>query len=1610
VINQNSIKLHPVSVSEYSDSLIGQEAENILISSDKNTSSINKELYKKKTLLNHLKSSGVTNIPLSVTISELLDRTPKSMWESTKVNLLVTFSSHQFISSQIVYSYDAEIMDILPIALFRTTLDSVNDIKSLPGVTGIYLDKLIPLSEDYWDSQLILNNEGIETYPTEDIVGARYLQSLGINGTGVTIAILDTGIDKTHPDLDDIDNDDSTDDPKIILEASFVDFDDDGINDTNPMDDDFHGTHVAGIAAGNGYLKGVAPGANIMNGKVIDKTIGGYTSWIVKGIDWAVSNGANIISMSLGGLPGDISPLFEEAINTAWESGTIVIASAGNSGPEPSSISSPGLETRTITVGASNIYNDVTFFSSRGPSLNGIVDPDIVAPGRGILSLEPGGRYATASGTSMAAPAVAGVVALLLSGVPSANPDEVRSAILSSAVDIGRDVFTQGAGLINATAALDHLNQPQSIYAYPSFTSSSPLKLSPGESFEYQFDVFLNQTYSLVNITPSVELKPNVTISMIDTGQDGWIRARINVSMPNSLTNGVIMVNNGSKNYYNATLSLQPDITADDAGSGTDAGETLAGALPIAIGVPITGEIHKWDRDIYSFPVIKKQIYSIELYNLTGNLRVYVTDENGTLFNYSSKPGHLPEELMFKAQSSGSYFIRIEDQTPGEYVLLAREAEEGELLVFKPAYLTGKIEISISDDDSDGLFDELVFSVEVNVSIAGKYNFWYSIAQDRPGYYFGKYVFMRDWLNLTLQQGIQNLTISVPGGILESSRFNGSYVLNELALGKNDFSLLLNHNLEVFVTPSYNHTSFDPLDNHLNSIDIGEKDIDGNGVPEKIIIELEFFFSSSGAYGVGIPIFNENQNELLAFNSETISVSQPGPATVTIEFIAQKFEKMSDIALFGIAVSWYRYLIPVFIEISKETLTTFDPIINYTVNDQSVDLYNNGQADTIRFTYSVTSKLVTSATIFTGHPFSYPNETMILINSSEKTIQLDIGINEVVLDFDARILKAKSLSGPFFFPGLGLTITEYELKLKKPYVTKDYSISTFEPLEVRFSKFFGGKKYYSSIDAGIEITWEITSTQRIEVCFEFEIRDYQPIQGEFTRTIEFFREINVGISNLTVRIKAEYLFHTKYIGGLEVYSASIFLPDSQDGLRHRFQEHNLSLIDFDFHVGILPSIDYQEYAMYVDAFFIKTPEIKFHQNGSQNLYDGFYVNITVGVNTIETYELIIDLFSENDYLILNIRNTTSFVGSEQSNYRILFFFTAETLVRKGFDRSIYGNISITNTNSVFQSNLSIPHFSFNKSNFNFTLPLNTVSKVFDYSLDSDQDGKFDAIVVILTLNVTKSGEYGFSVGFYSQLRHYYEGYLGNVTLSKQYFTTGVRNVTTYIPYYYFLSIFDKADEFDMKPEIKIIMVPLFSNDEKSMFLISAQPTFLENQYDLDQFYLIQPLSIGFVKFIQKDTNADGMADTLDAMVSIVVHDILSYSLEIKLEVFWEQDSNLITKKANYQPSSLGEIQSVTSFTFSELFVNTNPPSHYTVKASVTVISFDGIQIDSYVTPFNITFNTEISIPTTTQSTTDTHEDGDMATFLKIMGLALMVLVITGLTGVLLILYRKLYKI
>jgi serine protease AprX len=288
---------------------------------------------------------------------------------------------------------------------------------------------------------------------------ARIESSFGgnINGSGVKIAILDTGIDSTHPDFS-FPNGTS----KIVGAISFT--------GESTADGFGHGTHVASIAAGTGAASagqyvGVAPGAALLNVKVLNNQGEGFESWIISGIQWAADSDANILSMSFGGSVGSdgIDPL-STVINWATEQGVISVAAAGNSGSDMYSITSPGVAELAITVGASSKGDVVASFSSRGPTNDRRIKPDVLAPGVDIVAARASGTsmstpisyyYTKASGTSMATPHVAGAAALLLDAHPSWNPPEVKMALTNYAEDIGGNVFEQGSGRINICKAAE---------------------------------------------------------------------------------------------------------------------------------------------------------------------------------------------------------------------------------------------------------------------------------------------------------------------------------------------------------------------------------------------------------------------------------------------------------------------------------------------------------------------------------------------------------------------------------------------------------------------------------------------------------------------------------------------------------------------------------------------------------------------------------------------------------------------------------------------------------------------------------------------------------------------------------------------------------------------------------------------------------------------------------------------------------------------------------------------------------------------------------------------------------------------------------------------------
>lgn len=299
-------------------------------------------------------------------------------------------------------------------------------------------------------------------------IGTPKAWSAGYDGKGVKIAVLDTGVDATHADLKG----------QVIGAKNFT---------TSPDTTDKvgHGTHVASIAAGTGAksggkYKGVAPGAKILNGKVLDDGGFGSDSEVLAGIEWAAAEGADVVNMSLGG--GDtpaIDPL-EAAVNKlSEEKGILFAIAAGNEGDfGEQTIGSPGSAAAALTVGAVDDKDVLADFSSRGPGMDGALKPDVTAPGVDITAASaPGNQiaqevgenpagYMSISGTSMATPHVAGAAAILKQQHPSWKHAELKGALTGSTKGGKYTPFQQGSGRIQVDRAIK-----QSVMAEPGSVS-----------------------------------------------------------------------------------------------------------------------------------------------------------------------------------------------------------------------------------------------------------------------------------------------------------------------------------------------------------------------------------------------------------------------------------------------------------------------------------------------------------------------------------------------------------------------------------------------------------------------------------------------------------------------------------------------------------------------------------------------------------------------------------------------------------------------------------------------------------------------------------------------------------------------------------------------------------------------------------------------------------------------------------------------------------------------------------------------------------------------------------------------------------------------------------
>ena len=362
--------------------------------------------------------------------------------DSKKIPVIIQFNtkptnSHinslETLGAKIKYKYG--IIDAVALSI---SSDLIEQISQLSFIKSVEYDA---------ETRIVLAQSALQ------IKANRVWLEHGIEGKNIRIAVLDTGIDNNHQDLQN-----------VILEKDFTG---EGTDDEHG-----HGTHVASIIAGSGkssagLYKGIASKASLMDIKVLNKQGSGRLSDTIAGIEYAVINNADVISMSLGAIiPCNGLDATSLASDVAVKKGIVVVVAAGNSGPLPGTIGSPGCAREVITVGAVDQLDKIAVFSSRGPTLDGRVKPDIVAPGVLITAAKSGGGYTIMSGTSMSTPMVSGVVALILSKNPGLSPEQIKNVLKETAKDLGEDKNIQGAGRVDA---------------YLSFTKASGLEPQSGE-------------------------------------------------------------------------------------------------------------------------------------------------------------------------------------------------------------------------------------------------------------------------------------------------------------------------------------------------------------------------------------------------------------------------------------------------------------------------------------------------------------------------------------------------------------------------------------------------------------------------------------------------------------------------------------------------------------------------------------------------------------------------------------------------------------------------------------------------------------------------------------------------------------------------------------------------------------------------------------------------------------------------------------------------------------------------------------------------------------------------------------------------------------------------
>ena len=449
-------------------------------------------------------------------------------------------------------------------------------IKGLSEVKKIYTD----------GTNKLLLNQSVPLIEADKVWQLHDSNGTNVTGKGVIVSVIDTGIDYNHPDLGGPGFPNS----RVIGGYDFVN------NDSDPMDDHNHGTHCAGIIGANGTLKGVAPDVQFLAYKAFSSSGYGSTSDCIAAIEASVENGSDVISMSWGGDEKDPDSPLSQALHNSMDLGVICVAAAGNSGPDYETISWPAGDPDVIAVGATGKGDVIASFSSRGPSNLGGIKPEVLAPGVNIYSTIRNGDYGYMSGTSMACPHVSGSAALLLQQHPDWKQNDVKRALMNGAVDLGYNVYAEGAGRIDVySSSTEKLEVSPSVIdlgritykevavllknsgaTAVAFNTSINCTFAPpfwDDVMHYSVDyVGVSPAFSTVEANSTMQL--NLTFNVPADAEKGYYLGKMivfaddhNYSVLFSFGFGRDMIINATENLTNMSVIVNGNISIEETGN-----------------------------------------------------------------------------------------------------------------------------------------------------------------------------------------------------------------------------------------------------------------------------------------------------------------------------------------------------------------------------------------------------------------------------------------------------------------------------------------------------------------------------------------------------------------------------------------------------------------------------------------------------------------------------------------------------------------------------------------------------------------------------------------------------------------------------------------------------------------------------------------------------------------------------------------------------------------------------------------------------------------------------------------------------------------------------------